>query len=541
MNGQKATSSSTAEARQLYHQATRAFLVRDYATAASCLHDGISRLDHVEQDAWFKALETSGSTRERVPPAHVIELRRRLDILKVTLLATVRSSPAALSPAPSLTPLLELEPDKLIHALWSDLIGSSAPDVEVVPTPAASHLHPSLAVSLALAALKLDSPKSARAVVEAWFGSVGEDVEVVVADFASNGTVDWQAGIDFPLDQVAGGGGAQGSRANQDLSDSSTTLGQAPRSDQEAAVRALVESWLKLLDLLVFHILPKLDEWDAAGDFVRLQGQENGGWIPDVRVEVRWRAVFRANRFSDSPELTLMDCPCAFAQASLQRLKELQREQIELAAARVQRQKELELARAEKKKQTSTSASSRRSTDKGKERARDERNGSPPGGSSPSRKHARGNNQSSSSSSSPSPSEEASSRSPPRAHASPPPATGFASMRDSLSTYLQKPERDSPASSSSSVPMARSTRTTTRSASSPISALVSYVRYHYATDPVRLVSFVCFVLALLTWTRRRLSLRRSRGQRGLGLGDAFRVAGAKLAETVGMATKVTAM
>lgn len=115
-------------------------------------------------------------------------------------------------------------------------------------------------------------------------------------------------------------------------------------------------------------------------------------------------------------------------------------------------------------------------------------------------------------------------------------------MRDSLSTYLHKPERDSPVSSTSSVPTTRSTRTTTtRSASTPISALVSYVRYHYATDPVRLVSFVCFVLALLTWTRRRLSLRRSRGQRGLGLGDALRVAGAKLAETVGMATKVTAM
>lgn len=288
MNGQKASSSSsTAEARQLYHRATRAFLVRDYATAATCLHDGVSRLEHVEQDAWFRALETGGSTPERVLPAHVIDLRRRLDILKVTLLATVRSSPAALSPAPSLTPLLELEPDKLIQALWSDLIGNAAPEVEgeVVPTPAASHLHPSLAVSLALAALKLDSPKSARAVAEAWLGSVGEDVEVVVADFASSGTVDWQAGIDFPLDQVAGG--THGNRANQSLSDSSTTLGQAAQSDQEAAVRALVGSWLKLLDLLVFHILPKLDEWDAAGDFVRLQGQENGGWVPDVRVEVR--------------------------------------------------------------------------------------------------------------------------------------------------------------------------------------------------------------------------------------------------------------
>ncbi|GAA5993653.1 hypothetical protein JCM10908_000661 [Rhodotorula pacifica] len=510
-------SSSSGQARQLYHQATRAFLVRDYSTAATCLSDGLSRVQHIEQDAWFTALQQQQQSHAS-PAAAQVDLRRRLDILKVTLLATIRSSPAALSPSPNLTPLLELAPDKLVQALWSDLVGAGVDaaaitEGEIVPTPAASHLHPSLAVSLALAALKLDSPKQARAVAEAWFGSVGEDVEVIVADFASSGQVDWQAGVDFPLDQVAGA--TQSSRANNGLSDSSATIGGTTSStnSDNAAVRALVGSWLKLLDLLVFHILPKLNEWDAAGDFVRLQGQENGGWVPDVRVE-----------------------------ASLQRLKELQQEEVELAATRLQRQKDLEIARAEKKKQSSTSsssgASSRRSSDKGKERARDDRNASPTArtaGGSPSRKTGGSARSAGGKSSSSSPSE-ASSRSP-RANGSPPPSTGFASMRDSLSTYLQRPGP----SASSSPTTARSTRTNRTSSSSPISALVSYVRCHYATDPVRLVSFVCFVLALLTWTRRRLSLRRARGQRGLGIGDAFKLAAAKVVETVGMATKVTAM
>jgi hypothetical protein len=34
----------------------------------ACLHDGVSRLEHVEQDAWFRALEGTGSL-----PAHVID------------------------------------------------------------------------------------------------------------------------------------------------------------------------------------------------------------------------------------------------------------------------------------------------------------------------------------------------------------------------------------------------------------------------------------------------------------------------------------
>lgn len=291
---------STAAARQLYQQATRAFLVRDYPTAATCLHDGSKHVEAVRPDAWFAALQSNS----HAVPAN-IEVRRRLDILKVTLIATVRSSPASLSPAPQWTSLLELDPDQLVGALWSDLIGAGATTSsagkpgDIVPTPAAAHLHPSLAVSLALAALKLEAPKAARAVAEAWFGSVSEEVEILAADYATSGQVDWQSGDEFPLDQVAGGS-SSGARTAPGLSASSTlgTASPAGRSDSPV-VRALVASWLKLLDLLVFHILPKLGEWDAAGDFVRLQSQENGGWVPDVRVEVS-----HAVRFTPSLELT---------------------------------------------------------------------------------------------------------------------------------------------------------------------------------------------------------------------------------------------
>lgn len=50
----------------------------------------------------------------------------------------------------------------------------------------------------------------------------------------------------------------------------------------------VLKSWVKALDLLTLHVLPRLGEWEAAGDFVRLQGVENGGWVPDERTEVRF-------------------------------------------------------------------------------------------------------------------------------------------------------------------------------------------------------------------------------------------------------------
>ncbi|BGP25796.1 hypothetical protein Rt10032_c06g2794 [Rhodotorula toruloides] len=471
------------ELRQRYNAATRAFLVRDYTATASTLHDALARCPRLPPSAWFDELRDAGVT---LP---LEEIRRRLEILQITFLATVRSSPAALSPASNLTPLLDLPPAKLVKALWKNLISTdrqAVPSVEVLdseddilPTPSAAYLHPSLAVSLALAALKLDEPRLARAIAEAWFGSVSEDVERMV--WETSGTVDWEGG-EFSLDGVGGLG-------------ASSMLGAADKQKPDGR-KQLVGPWLKLLDLVVLHVLPKLGEWEAAGDFVRLQGQENGGWVPDQRVE-----------------------------ATLHRLAELQQEEVQLAAARVQRQKDLELAKQKR------ASEARRSSDKGKERTRDSSSFRDPpssgssGPSSPTKasKQPRSKSNSPRSSNSPKPSPSL-----PYSSSSSAPSS-FAGMRDSLSSYLSH----SPSPPAPSHPP--------RQRSSPLSSFVSYLRNHYSTDPVRLLSIICFIFAFMTWARRRMALRRARGQGRLGVLDAMRLAAAKVGETIGMATKITAL
>lgn len=292
-------SSSTTELRQHYNAATRAFLVRDYTATASSLHDALALVSHVPQRAWFDSLQAG------TPVPLEVTLKRRLDVLQVTFLATVRSSPGALSPSPALTPLLELPPADLVKALWSDLVrppaatpqpgrnaaASSTPPSDILPTPTASHLHPSLAVALVLAALKLDEPRLARAVAEAWLGSVDEEVEALVDETARD-AVEWGEGAEgaaeFALDAVGAAGASMGASG---VLPGGAGAGAGPARQHDPR-RQLLAAWLKLVDLLALHVLPQLGEWDAAGDFVRMQGVENGGWVPDARVEVRRFPLF---------------------------------------------------------------------------------------------------------------------------------------------------------------------------------------------------------------------------------------------------------
>ncbi|CEQ41580.1 SPOSA6832_03335 [Sporobolomyces salmonicolor] len=482
--------SSLAAARKHYNAATRSFLVRDYPATASSLQDALSALPPVAPDAWFRALEQSG------PRPAEIDLKRRCDILQITFLATVRSSASALSPAPHLSSLLQLPPAALIKALWSSALQSSASSSEpsasepgeILPSPRAAFLHPSIAIALTLAALKVDEPRLARSVAEAWLGSAGAEVERVV--WEASQAIDWAT--ELPLDGVGASGG--------NLSSSSVLGGKD--KDKPDSKKTLVGAWIKLLDLLVLHVLPKLGEWEAAGDFVRLQGVENGGWIPDERVE-----------------------------ATLLRLTQLQQEEAATTAFRMQRHQELEAAKAAAKRESRSSAKDR---DKGKGRVRE---GSPKSGggsggdspaSSPGKKSSRGQHSSGKSAVSPA-------SSPPSRSPTVPPASGFAGLRSSLSSYLARP----PPSSSSSL-SATSTTATPPSSKNPFSAVASYFRYHYSTDPVRLLSLICFFLALTTWMRRRFSLRRGRAEGGgLRIGDGVRLVLGKVAETARMATKVT--
>lgn len=132
----------------------------------------------------------------------------------------------------------------LIEKLWKDLLlpytgaeGEGEDGGEIVATSRAREIHPSLATTLGLSAMKLGEVRLAKEVCESWFGSVGEEMEKKLLE-----------------------GGTEGK---------------------------LMKSWIKLWELLVLHVLPQLEEWDAAGDWCLAQKPENGGWLDDALVEVR--------------------------------------------------------------------------------------------------------------------------------------------------------------------------------------------------------------------------------------------------------------
>ncbi|GAA6015726.1 hypothetical protein JCM10207_008776 [Rhodosporidiobolus poonsookiae] len=487
-------SSSLSEARQLYNQASRAFIVRDWSGTASLLHDAYLAVPPAPVEAWVESVVRGNSG---ILPA--VDLRRRLDILKITFLATARSSPSSSNGTNSLSKLLELPPDELIKALWHSAISAGDSPAEsttadILPTPAAAFLHPSLANALTFAALKLDDPRAARAIAEAWFGSVDAEVEKLV--WETSAQIDLAA--DFPLDAVGTANGSTGGMSGSSFLGGSGGASGAARSKNEEARRALVGGWLKLLDVLVLHVLPQLGEYEAAGDFVRLQGVENGGWVPDERVE-----------------------------AALRRLTEIPQEEAQADAARLQRQKDLDAAAGERKRDARHAARA----DKGKGKARDSSPTTSSGSSSGSSPKKGGSGSGSSRRTTRSKSTSPAQGATPRPSPPLPSTSGFAGLRSSLSTYLGRPSPTEAGDAYPPPPLSRS----------PFAAVLSYFRYHYSTDPIRMVSVIAFLFAFLTWARRRIVLRRGRGESGLGVRDMLRVVGGKVGETVKMATRVTAM
>ncbi|KAI5477917.1 hypothetical protein MNV49_005810 [Pseudohyphozyma bogoriensis] len=243
--------------RSLYKAAAHAFLVRDYETTATSLDAAFAVSSPPSPDLWLRALEDPTT----VTPADLtaVEARRKLDILRITFLATVRSAhdfaPAALPSLPTLSPLLELSPEDLITALWFSLLPpSELPETEILATPNAATLHPSLVTSLTLAALKLAQPNQARAVCEAFFGSISERSEALLfAETESGGEAFRETGLENSI------------------------MNLGPKEEKKEGVAAFVAAWIRTHDLYVLHVLPGLGEWEAASDFATSQAVENGG------------------------------------------------------------------------------------------------------------------------------------------------------------------------------------------------------------------------------------------------------------------------
>ncbi|KAK4702316.1 hypothetical protein P7C70_g3909, partial [Phenoliferia sp. Uapishka_3] len=249
---------STLEAqRGVYRTAARAFVIRNYATVAHSL-SAIPQAQSLATPDWLTALQLDA-------PNPQIDLERKLGILRVTFLATVTSdSPSSIpSECTALAHLANLPPPQLLTNMWHDMTATGTPDEEIFATPNAAFLHPSLVVSLALAALKLDEPRIGRAAIEAWFGSASDQVDKVVWEETSKEDFDWR---DYGIEQESG-------------------AGMSASMKEVDPKRALVGSWLRLYDIMSLHVLPRLGEWEAAADFARGQSVENGGWVPDERVD----------------------------------------------------------------------------------------------------------------------------------------------------------------------------------------------------------------------------------------------------------------
>ncbi|SGZ13088.1 BQ5605_C028g10547 [Microbotryum silenes-dioicae] len=505
------SSAASASIKSYYRAATSAFLIRDYGHTSQSLHSAQQVLfvsasvsSAPPPSDWVHTLAESNT----IPPK--VEWARKLTIFEITFLATCRSHPLS-TPATSSSALhpthqyyIDLPVDALIPTLWSRLIlqdptGSSSTNIHA--SPLASCVHPSLVVALALAALKLDQPRQARAALEAYLGSISEELESLIEGAARS--VDWA--IEFQLDETMSmsiHGHHNTTHAPNNLSSSGILH---PHMDP---TRALLASWLKVVDLLSLHVLPRLGQWEAAGDSIRLQSVENAGWIGDVRLD-----------------------------AALHRLAALQREEIEQSASRGQRiraQKEAvataAAASALAMEQQQAAQRRARANDKGNARAvtnegmakppphaqrqssSDLSSKGSPGSSSKSSHNGHGRHSAGSRSSAA-----------PDSHAS---ETGFAAMRSSLTSYLSQAVPSTSTTTSSALSSNRSLST----------ALFESLKGH---DPVRLLSTVCVAFAFITWVRRTTARRRADGKGGLGVVEGLWTVVGKLGEVVKMGTKVT--
>lgn len=204
-------SSTSATLRSLYPRAAKSFLHRDFA------------LTHALLASAFDLLTSPPGLAEDTYGVH----RRKWDLLRITLETTAYASPpesTADLPAALRANALH-SPSALLAALHARSLRLFTPAPR---TPSAAHLPAQILVTLVLSALKLDSPHTARAMIEEWLA------------------------CRRPLDN--GGAAAQPEDA---------------------------EGYEKALEIYCVHVLPRLEEWEYAKEFLSYERE-----LPNDRREV---------------------------------------------------------------------------------------------------------------------------------------------------------------------------------------------------------------------------------------------------------------
>lgn len=245
--------------KALYAPAARAFVRRDLVLTQTLI------------EAAFPILQSHPPNL--AVPLHLDPLnilRKKWDLLRITLETTARTTPSHLDvpPSPStstfkitsakedepfasssLQNIVSLEPSTLITLLSSRSQLLHTPKGQ---TPSAVYLPSSVVSALAFAALKLDYADSARSLIENWLALRNDAVassslnqeQIRITDHAST-----NGGIAF--------GG----------------LGHSAFIDMSA------EGYEKVLDVYCLQVLPRLGDWDYAMEFLRYE--------PELSLEKR--------------------------------------------------------------------------------------------------------------------------------------------------------------------------------------------------------------------------------------------------------------
>ena len=151
------------------------------------------------------------------PDALVVH-RRKWDILRITLETTVYSSPPPeIDKLPlELREILTMSPPLLIGKLHTRSLALFTPTS--TPTPNSAYLPSQVLITLVLSSMKLDCPGVGRGLIEDW-------------------------------------------------------LARRRQGDQVVGVDGDGEGYGKILDVYCLHVLPRLEEWDYAKEFLEYEGE----------------------------------------------------------------------------------------------------------------------------------------------------------------------------------------------------------------------------------------------------------------------------
>lgn len=214
--------------KSLYGPAARAFVRRDVALTQTLLEAAFATLD---------------SHPSQVTTAHdpMANLRRKWDLLRITLETTVYTSTSSTSTAvssadapismeklaPPLNAILSLQPSMLIDSLLERSLKLWAPD----GSPASvSYLPVSIISALVFAALKVDCADAGRNLIETWLSQRAE-------------------------------------------------AAATPQAPTLHLIDLSIEGYEKILDVYCLQVLPRLGEWEYAMEFLKYE--------PELSVDKR--------------------------------------------------------------------------------------------------------------------------------------------------------------------------------------------------------------------------------------------------------------